>query len=455
MFKNLISNLSFSPSLVGQLGFYVRRLKQEEVTRRAGLILTAFAVVLQGFIVFAPTETQASASNNDIVYGGFASKDDLLRIYDNGTDSAGRSDIKQIYNYFGVSRSDIQNTYLGRVNSKDFNSGIYSTGRYAYNKAGSDEQAKAITDTNTTIFMRKLRAFDAGHQLETGNGYAALIGQRSVDGKWFAIVLACGNVDFTELPPAPKPTPPPQPTPTPAPTPKPTPTPVCKYNNALLQNSAECKPCEGNKNIWYKDNGCKSTFNTTKTVANLTTSTKNANGTTASPGDRLEYTLSVKNNGTASGTYVVKDTISDVLEYADLVDKNSGTLGSLGSTPTNTTPDTISWAAVSIAPGQTAMKKFVVQVKATLPATAVNPSNPESFNCQITNSFGQTTNVTINCPVPKTIETVTESLPSTGPTENLLIGGITLAIVSYFYARSRQMGSEVRLIRRDANAGTI
>lgn len=441
MFKNLISNLSFSPSLVGQLGFYVRRLKQEEVTRRAGLILTAFAVVLQGFIVFAPTETQASASNNDIVYGGFASKDDLLRIYDNGTDSAGRSDIKQIYNYFGVTRADIQNTYLGRINSKDFDSGIYSTGRYAYNKAGSDEQAKSITGTNTTIFMRKLRAFDAGHQLETGNGYAALIGQRSVDGKWFAIVLACGNVDFTELPPAP--------------TPPPAPKPVCPYNNTILKESNECKPCEGNKNIWYKDNSCTSTFVTTKTVANLTTSTKNANGTTASPGDRLEYTLSVKNSGTASGTYVVKDTISDVLEYADLVDKNSGTLGSLGSTPTNTTPDTISWAAVSIAPGQTAMKKFVVQVKQTLPATAVNPSNPESYNCQITNSFGQTTNVSINCPVPKTIETVTETLPSTGPTENLLIGGITLAIVSYFYARSRQMSREVRLIRRDANAGTI
>lgn len=415
MFKTLISNLPFSPSLAGHLGFYVRRLRQEEVTRRAGLILTVLALAVQGLIVFAPTETQAAASTNDIVYGGFTSKADLLRIYDKGTDSAGRSDIQQIYNYFGVTRADIDSTYLGRINSKDFNGGIYSTGRYAYNKPGSDEQAKAITGTKTTIYMRKLRSFDAGHQLQTGNGYAALIGKRSVDGKWFAIVLACGNVDFTELPPAPKPTPIPKPTPTGTPA-----------------------------------------FVTSKNVANLTTSVTNTNGTSADSGDRLEYTLAVKNTGTAQGTYVVKDTISDVLEYADLVDNGGGTLGSLSGTASATTsPDTITWPTVTIGPGQTAMKKFVVQVKDALPATPVNPSNPESYNCQITNSFGQTTSVMINCPAPKAVETITESLPSTGPTENLLAGGIVLAIVCYFYARSRQLGREIRLIRRDANAGTI
>lgn len=416
MFKKIVSNLPFSPSLVGQLGFYLHRLRQEELTRRAGLILTVLAVAVQGLIVLAPTETQAAASNNDIIYGGFTSKADLLRIYDQAKDSAGRADIQQIYTYFGVSRTDISNTYLGRINSKDFNSGIWSTGRYSYNKPGSDEQAKRITGTNTTIYMRKLRSFDAGNQLQTGNGYPALIGKRSVDGKWFAIVLACGNVDFTELPPAPTPSPAPKPTPAPKTVP---------------------------------------TFVPAKAVANLTTATMNANGTTASPGDRLQYTLSVKNTGNGSGKYVVKDTISDVLEYATLIDNGGGSLQSISGAQTNTSPDTISWPSITIAPGQTAEESFIVQIKKQLPATPVNPSNPESYNCQITNSFGQTTTVMINCPLPKTIETVSASLPSTGPSENLLIGGIVLAAVSYFYARSRQLGREVRLIRCDANAGTI
>jgi hypothetical protein len=132
MFKKLISNLSFSPSLVGQLGFYVKRLRQEEVTRRAGLILTALALVVQGLIVFAPAQTQAAAGNNDIIFGGFTSKTDLLRIYDKGADSAGRRDIQQIYSRFGVTRNDIKNAALGRINSKDFSAGIYSTGRISY-----------------------------------------------------------------------------------------------------------------------------------------------------------------------------------------------------------------------------------------------------------------------------------------------------------------------------------
>ena len=439
MFKRLISNLPFSPSLAGQLGFYVQRLRHEETTRRAGLIVTALALVVQGLIVFAPTETQAAASNNDIVYGGFTSKADVLRIYDKGKDSAGRGDIQQIYSYFGVTRGDIENTYVGRVNSKDFNSGIYSTGRYSYNKKGSDEQAKQITGTNTTIYMRKLRSFDAGHQLQTGNGYAALIGRRSVDGKWFAIIFACGNVDFTTLPPAPKPKPI-TPIPVSAPTPLPKPLPASSPKPVIIPASTSTTP----------------NFITAKSVANITTSEANANNTTANPRDRLEYTLSVYNSGTSSGVYTMHDTISDVLEYTNLVDNGGGTLGSLsGNAAINTNPDTISWPTLTIAPGQTAMKKFVVQVKDTLPATAVNPSNPESYNCQITNSFGQTTNVMINCPAAKTIEAVTTQLPSTGPTENLLVAGVALAVVTYFYARSRQLGREVKLIRRDTNAGVI
>lgn len=452
MFKNLISNLPFSPSLAGQLGFYVKRLRKEEATRRAGLILTALALVMQGFIAFAPTDAQASASNDDIVYGGFTSKSDLLRIYDKGTDSAGRSDIQQIYGHFGVTREDIENSYAGHVNSKDSGGKIYTTGRYSYNKKGSDEQAKSIPGTNTTVYTSKVRAYDSGHQVTTGNDYPALIGKRKADGKWFAIVMSCGDVDYTELPPAP-PTPPAPPKPA---TPIKTTPASCPINPAILKTSADCKTCEGNVALWYKDTKCIPQFTTTKTVANLTTMNKNANGTKAASGDRLEYTLSVTNKGIATGSYAIKDTISDVLEYTTLVDANGGNLQSLsGDASVNTNADTIAWEPVPLAPGQTATKRFVVQVKSTLPTTSVNPSNPESYNCQITNSFGQTTNVSIDCPGPKVIESVSKELPSTGPTENLFVAGITLAIVAYFYARSRQLGREVRLIRRDANTGTI
>ncbi len=57
MFRKLVSNLAFSPALVGQLGFYAKRLRKEEATRRAGLVFVALALVVQSFSVFSPPES--------------------------------------------------------------------------------------------------------------------------------------------------------------------------------------------------------------------------------------------------------------------------------------------------------------------------------------------------------------------------------------------------------------
>jgi hypothetical protein len=70
MFRKLVSNATFSPALAGQLGFYARRLKNEEATRRAGVIFTILALVLQSFAVFSPPEPPQAARSNDLIYCG-------------------------------------------------------------------------------------------------------------------------------------------------------------------------------------------------------------------------------------------------------------------------------------------------------------------------------------------------------------------------------------------------
>jgi len=65
MFRKIVSNLTFSPALVGQLGFYAKRLRKEEATRRVGLIFTALALVVQGFAVFTPPESANAASGHN------------------------------------------------------------------------------------------------------------------------------------------------------------------------------------------------------------------------------------------------------------------------------------------------------------------------------------------------------------------------------------------------------
>ena len=65
-------------------------------------------------------------------------------------------------------------------------------------------------------------------------------------------------------------------------------------------------------------------------------------------------------------------------------------------------------------------------------------------------------NIPVECPVTKqVVEQTVQQLPHTGPTENMIFAGLLLAVASYFYARTRLMRKEVRLIRRDLNAGTI
>lgn len=533
MFRKIVSNLAFSPALVGQLGFYAKRLRKEEATRRIGLIFTALALVVQAFAVFTPPESANAANGNNVIYGGFKDKNDLLSMYDQNRDSAGHTDLQQIYTQFGITRQDIANAQFGTFNSRDFNLSIKSVGRSTY----AWQQAPiGIGGTATTVYESLLYKFDSTSWTTVhGSSYQAVIGKRAVDGQWFAIMAGCGNPAYISLPP-----PPPKPAaacsnlviapvsrtkftfsatasksngatisgytytikdstgatvttkqqPSTATTNALTydfakdgkytisvaiatsvgsqtstncqksltvsPEPRCPLNPDLVQSSPDCKPCENNKSIWYKDKDCKSTFVLTKTVKNVTQILPDANGTTAKPGDRLEYRLSVKNVGNTTGTYTIQDNLADVLEYADVIDTGGGTLAKKDATTPIEKVNSVSWPSVEIKPGVTIEKIVSVQVKSTIPATPQSVGNAESYNCRMVNNFaGNQTTISLDCPAPKEVEQVVAELPHTGPTENMFFAGTVLAIVAYFYARSRQVKKEVRLIRRDLNAGTI
>ena len=92
MFRKIVSNLAFSSALVGQLSFYAKRLRKEEVTRRLGLIFTALALVVQSLAVFSPPEAANASSSADFVRGGVTSLSDFVNHYEKNT-----NDIKNIF----------------------------------------------------------------------------------------------------------------------------------------------------------------------------------------------------------------------------------------------------------------------------------------------------------------------------------------------------------------------
>jgi len=533
MFRKIVSNLPFSPTLVGQLGFYATRLRKEETTRRVGLIFTALALVVQSFAVFTPPESANAANGSNIIYGGFKDKNDLLGIYDRNLDSARHTDIQQIYTLFGVTRQDLANASMGSFNSRDFNLSIDSVGRSTYSW---QRTAHAVPGTSSVVYSGKLYNFDSTSWTKShGSTYQALIGKRASDGQWFAIMQGCGNPAFITLPP-----PPPQPVasclglsltpisrtrftftakasvangatisgytytikdtknsvihaqntttnqstnaidytfakdgtytvdvvvatstgkqtgPACAKSISVSPEPRCKINPDFTESSPECKPCESDNTIWYKDDNCTSNFTLTKTLKNSSQLITDANNTTVHAGDRLEYTLTVKNVGKTTGTYTIQDNLADVLEYADLIDAGGGVIAARSAATPVEKVGVISWPAIEIKPGASIQKIVSVQVKSVIPAIAQSTSNPESYNCRMVNDFaGNHTVALVQCPTPKAVEQVVTQLPRTGTTENMLFAGLLISVVTYFYARSRQVKKEVRLIRRDINAGTI
>ncbi|PLS80632.1 hypothetical protein CYG49_04710 [Candidatus Saccharibacteria bacterium] len=639
MFRKLVSNLPFSPALVGQLGFYARRLRKEEATRRLGLIFTALALVVQSLAVFSPPEPANAASDSDFIRGGVRSMNDVLAAYDQS--ARGQGDYKQIMDYAGITREEIAAMKEGSVNSKQFGTGsgaILSWGR-VHRFSSAEGEVKHVVprsnDASSTVFSRPLWRFDSkAHTIQNGSTYQAYIGYSAKIG-WFAISKDCANL-FTQKTPNATPQgkvikatcdvitgyafdarnpnvktnvfvyfggPPgkgervgpvladnatidspagkgygfsiavpekykrsPSPTevfgvmvPLPgwndsslqigsakipgnciAPTPVAecinlktqivdrtkasfvasarvangatissyvftvkdaagkviatkevsqkdikaqteainlgkegtytidvaiktsqgvitgpqctvtttvVPPAKCPLNPSLLASSSECQPCPGDASIWIKDKRCEAVIAQGKEVRNLTQNIDDANNTTAKAGDRIEYSIYAENTGLTPATVDMKEELADVLEYASLQNLSGGQFDDKAKV--------LNWGTVTLQPNEKHVRKFVVQVLSTVPATPQGTSEPGSYDCIMSNSFGNNTTLNVECPAAKVVESAVKELPHTGPGANAAFGIGIAMVVTYFYARTRQLNKEVRLIRHDFNAGTI
>ena len=546
MFKKLVSNLAYSPALVGQLGFYAKRLKKEEATRRLGLIFTALALVVQSFAVFSPPEAANASSTNDFIPGGFSTLSQYMKNYDSNN-----YNLKDTYNALGITRAELAGA-TSTINASS-KGGYISWGREHRFSSAQGERKYTIPTAaggSTTVYARPMSLYTT-YTAKMFVGYSKAVG-------WFGLNTDCGIPTTKTYPPILK-----CPTNTtgvypncvtvkmctiPGKTNLPVGDPRCKYdpvascvslaitplfsnyqfkatasadhgakvtgytyivkrdgvvvetknvtsaelnnqyvytgaktgthsvqlivrtslgdrtnstscvsgftvsppemcpqNPKLLKTSPECQPCPGDESVWVKDEKCSASVIETKT-ANNQSQNGNAIDTTAKPSDRIIYSINVENKGLAPATVTIQEQLDDVLEYATVINNGSGNLAD----------GVLTWPAITLKPGEKQTRMFTVQVLEKIPAMGRGVSDPSSYDCKMTNTFGNSVNINIECPVEKLIvEQTTAELPHTGPTENMVIAGGLLAVVAYFYARSRQIKKEVRLIRRDFNAGTI
>lgn len=223
MFKKLLANLPFNPSLISQVAFYTDRLKQEKSIRRLSLFFIMFTMLLQMFAVIVPPEKSLAASDNHILDGltetksPQANRDYLLQSWDNS------EDIRAIYGTFGVTRDDIAGMELKKVTVFSGSADYWTIGRnslYGYSKVSQQYKDTQVTiqysgtatadpSDDRYVYNRQLKAWDIVNK--TGNYYSALKGTIQSTGETFWILYDCGNL--TKLtryapPPPPAPAPP-------------------------------------------------------------------------------------------------------------------------------------------------------------------------------------------------------------------------------------------------------
>lgn len=422
MFRKIISNLPFSPALVGQLGFYAKRLHKENATRKLALIFVALTLVVQSLAVFQPPTSANASSQNDFINGGIGqSLDNFLKPYDANT-----KNIKDIMNYVGITRDEITSSQFTTFQS----AGKLSWGLTALYSYERGERQYSIPDSNgnqvTTVYSRPTElGYGTNKQITGWVGHSKKIG-------WFAIMQACGNIATETAPPPPVP-------------------PKCLVNSKLLASDKNCQTCPGNTTLWISDKSCVPNIIKSKAAINISQGSVDASTVTASPGDQISYTITIKNTGLSSSSSKLEDNISDVLEYSSLIDNADNNGG--GSLDKAT--GILSWPDITLKPNDIQTRTFVVRLLDTLPATAQGASNPLSYDCIMTNTFGNSIDIKVNCPTPKVVEATATELPKTGPTENIIFACIILSIAAYFFARSRQLEKEIRVIRKNINTGTI
>lgn len=556
MFRKLVSNISFSPALVGQLGFYAKRLRKEESTRRIGLIFTALALVVQYFAVFAPPESANASSGNDMISGGATSISKVLSAYDRNLNN-----IKDFYTSLGITRAEIAQMKTGSINSKK--TPVYSYGmnsRFSSSQGEGSYKVKNASGSTTTFYYRPLRLSDTKtYTIANGSTYKYFYGYSEKFG-WFGILQLCGNFISKQKPPKPAcpagttgtypncATPPKCTIPgktnllasdanckedayttcdslsiarfsrtsyqltakattgngasvskyvytiskdgkvidtIESPTSKLIDTQAytqngagtytvkvtvhssqgtvtsascakeftvepparCEYNQQLLASDPECQPCEGDDSLWIRDAKCSAHSIKTKSATNLSQGNADATKIAAKASDSITYTLKIENTGKKSEEVQFVEKLDDILEYAEVTNNGGGAL--------DKDKKTLTWPTVTLAAGESQTRTFTIRLASKIPSAPTGASDQTSYDCRIVNTFGNSVTIDVNCPVAKTVEQTVTQLPKTGPAENMLFAGIIFAIVAYFYVRSRQLKTEVRLIRRDINAGTI
>ena len=131
---------------------------------------------------------------------------------------------------------------------------------------------------------------------------------------------------------------------------------------------------------------------------NLTYSVKSTAKHILRPKDIISYTLTVTNDSEKVQGSNFEVDVSDILEYADLLDGGNY----------NIKDNIMYWNNSSIKPGESKSNFFAIKIKDKIPTFK---QQEESFDCFIKLNFGKVLKTPIECPFIKNIDYLLNSVP--------------------------------------------
>jgi len=155
MFKKLLSNLSFNPSMLEGIPDYHSLLKNERIVRRYGLGILFAVLVLELFIIMSPAKASVTTSPNNLLANGFSSPANA------GSDCSNNTAYTQVLAYFNLNCADLAQAPTVTIKANADNKQLVSLNRMAYGQNGET----SIAIGGQIYYFRPL---------VSGNGIAAL-----------------------------------------------------------------------------------------------------------------------------------------------------------------------------------------------------------------------------------------------------------------------------------------
>jgi conserved repeat protein len=183
-------------------------------------------------------------------------------------------------------------------------------------------------------------------------------------------------------------------------------------------------------------------------VVNSTTNTQSP--LYINPGQSLKYTITATNTSQETLSDVVKINLSDIAEYAHILNN------SLNS------DQTIYWQINNLRPRQSLTYDIYIKTNHLFSSNPLNINSPTSHDCQLTLSIGNATNtVKASCSPLKQVELLTHQYltPSRHDYKILISVLLFLLLIVMFkilhIARINFISKEIRIIRHNINQGII